>query len=172
VDGFKCNALALFAFSCTLAYKINDFLLLSMLSIRRQAMARFMRTTVLVSVLAGLCFSVGEGLRLRPFPISSMAGSGVATAESHFQASQDSVSARYGPVYTPARVQNRNKREAVDYAYLPGRSNHVLTAYGIFFFALDETNRVASASFASSPSGRAPPSSVTPTPHEFHLRNL
>ena len=120
-------------------------------------MSRFVRTTVLVGVLAGLCFSVGEGLRLRPFPISNKAESGVETGESYFQASHESVSARYGPVYTPARVQNRNKREAVDYAYLPGRTSHVLTGYGVFFFAADEPNRVASASFASSPSGRAPP---------------
>lgn len=128
-----------------------------MLSTRREALSRFMRTTVLVGVLAGLCFSVGEGLRLRPFPISSMAESGVTTAESHCQGSQGFVSARYGPVYTPARVQNRNKRVAVDYAYVPGRSNHVLTGYGIFSFAPYETNRVASASFPLSPSGRAPP---------------
>ncbi|HEX5884403.1 MAG TPA: hypothetical protein VFY67_07640 [Pyrinomonadaceae bacterium] len=116
-----------------------------------------MRTTVLIGVLAGLCFSVGEGLRLRPFPISSMTESGVAMAKSYFLASHESVSARYGPVYTPARVQNCNKREAVDYAYLPGRSNHVSTGYGIFFAAPDKTNRVACANFATSPSGRAPP---------------
>lgn len=134
-----------------------DFLLLSMLSTRSKAMSRFMRTTVLVGVLAGLCFSVGEGLRLRPFPISSMADSGVATAESHFEAWQESVAARYGPVYTPARVQNRNKREAVDYAYLPGRSSHVLTGYGILYFAPDTNNTIAFARFVSSPSGRAPP---------------
>lgn len=127
-----------------------------MLRTRRKVTCRLMRTTVLVGVLAGLCFSVGEGLQLRPFPISSIAESGVATAELHFQASNQFVSARYGPVYTPARVQNRNKRDVVDYAYLPGRSNHVLTGYGTFFFAPDEINR-ASASFASSPSGRAPP---------------
>ena len=128
-----------------------------MLSTRRQAMFTLMRTTVLVGVLAGLCFSVGEGLRLRPFPISGIAVSGVTTVESHFQVSHKSLSARYGPVYTPTRVQSRNKREAVDYGYLPGRSNHVLTGHRIFFFAPDETNRVSSASFASSPSGRAPP---------------
>ena len=116
-----------------------------------------MRTTVLVGVLAALCFSVGEGLRLTPFPLSTMAESGTATAESYFQASHESVSARSGPVYTPTRVQNRNKRDGVDYAYLPGSSNDVLTGYGVCFFAPDETNRVASASFALSPSGRAPP---------------
>ena len=145
------NVVALVA---KLLYKI---LFLAMLSIRRQAMSRFVRTTVLVGVLAALCFSVGEGLRLRPFPLSSMAESGIATAESHFQASHESVSARSGPVYTPTRVQNRNKRDAVNYADLAGRTNPVSTAYGVFFFATDETNRVASASFASSPSGRAPP---------------
>lgn len=138
-----------------LAYKISDFLLLSMLS-RCQDMSRVMRTTVLVGVLAALCFSVGEGLRLTPFPLSTMAES-ASTAESYFQASHESVSARSGPVYTPTRVQNRNKRDAVDYAFLTGRSNPVSTAYGLFFFAPDETNRAASASFASSPSGRAPP---------------
>ena len=146
-----------FALVAELAYKISDFCSLSMLSIRRQTMSRVMRTTVLVSVLAALCFSVGEGLRLTPFPISSIAESGIATAESYFQAAHESVSARSGPVYTPTRVQSRNKREAVDYAFLTGRSNAVSTACGVFFFAPDETNRVASASFASSPSGRAPP---------------
>ena len=140
-----------------LTYKIDDILFLLMLSTRRQVMSRFMRTSALAGVLAGLCFSVGEGLRLRPFPISSMTESGAVTAASHFQASHESVSARYGPVYTPARLQQRNKREAVDYAYLPGRSNHVLTGYGICFFAPDEPDRVASATFAMSPSGRAPP---------------
>jgi hypothetical protein len=123
----------------------------------RHAMSRVMRTTVLVGVLVGLCFSVGEGLRLRPFPINSLADSGVPKTESFIQASNESASARYGPVYTPTRVQNRNKREALDHAYLPGRSNHVLTGYGIFFSHCDETRTVASASLASSRSGRAPP---------------
>lgn len=141
-----------------LAYKITDFLPLSMLNSRRQILSRFMRTTVLVGVLVGLCFSVGEGLRLRPFPITSIADSGTAKAQSYFQASPESASARYGPVYTPTRVHNRNKRDAVDHAYLPGRSNHVLTGHRIFFCPLDQTHTVASASLASSRSGRAPPS--------------
>ena len=54
----------------------------SMISAKRRTTSYFVRTTVLVGVIACLCFSVGEGLRLRPFPVFALAESEATTCRS------------------------------------------------------------------------------------------
>jgi hypothetical protein len=65
-----------------------------------------------MGVVACLCFSIGEGLRLTPFPVSA-----VSETET-FSDTSDSLR-QYGPLNVPARAQSRNKRQVVDDAYLP-----------------------------------------------------
>ena len=73
---------------------------------------------VSLSVVACLCFSIGEGLRLTPFPVA------VFTEAEGFNETDNSLQ-RYGPLDVPARAQSRNKRPVVDYAFsVPPRPPH------------------------------------------------
>jgi hypothetical protein len=59
--------------------------------------------------LAALCFSVGEGLRLTPFPVSQnvqIETDGVSRSSVH----------HYGPLDIPAQAQKRSKRFAIDFS--------------------------------------------------------
>ena len=65
-------------------------------------------TSVLSAVvLCALCFSVGEGLRLTPFPVPPQRHQH-CSVESHVSVLQ------YGPLNVPAQNQKRNKRQALD----------------------------------------------------------
>src|SRR5687768_17804468 len=70
---------------------------------------RLRNAIVSLSVVACLCFSIGEGLRLTPFPVS------VVSEIEAFDDTSNSLH-RYGPLDVPARAQSRNKRQVVDYA--------------------------------------------------------
>ena len=62
---------------------------------------------VILLTLTALCFSVGEGLRLRPFPVSQnveVETTGVSRSAVH----------QYGPLDIPAQAQKRSKRFAID----------------------------------------------------------
>ncbi len=109
----------------------------------------------LIAVIASLCFSVGEGLRLAPFPVTAV----------HAEEPTDLLSAktsnatpayRAGSVDVPTQTQKRSKRQSVDFACpssgvarepntLPGSSSE------------QESVRVNSLFSQSRPSGRAPP---------------
>ena len=107
-----------------------------------------LRTAVIsIGVVACLCFSVGEGLRLTPFPVSVV---------SEIEAVDDNNSLqRYGPLNVPARAQSRNKRQIIDYAFsLPARPlQPQLTIASAYRATLD----VHTIYTGSSPIGRAPP---------------
>ena len=80
----------------------------SMKSFSRVLSSRFTSAALLVAVLGSLCFSVGEGLRLRPFPVSTNLAD---TQTSEFT----NKIAQYGPLDVPAQSQKRNKRQTVDF---------------------------------------------------------
>ena len=104
--------------------------------------------TVLAVIVGSLCFSVGEGLRLTPFPVSSV------TENAH--TSEKNSLSHYGPLDVPAQTQKRSKRQAVDLACpdSPGARKPVT-----FFSHLFEYNAVNAGSFlfVPRPDGRAPP---------------
>ena len=106
-------------------------------------------TIVSIGIVACLCFSIGEGLRLTPFPVTANTGA---------ETSSDDHSVRkYGPLDVPTRVQSRNKRQFVDYAHsTPERR---LDQHQVFWFSHPERHDFPSLPFASHRQGRAPPSS-------------
>ena len=70
-------------------------------------------TAALLAVIIGsLCFSVGEGLRLTPFPLLSQTQDSGADLSS---SSRSSIS-KYGPLDVPTQTQKRGKRNVVDVA--------------------------------------------------------
>ena len=63
-----------------------------------------MSFAVLAVIIGSLCFSVGEGLRLTPFPVSSLTEN------------SENDRSKYGPLDVPAQPQKRSKRQALDLA--------------------------------------------------------
>lgn len=115
--------------------------------------SRFVSAVVLAVIVGALCFSVGEGLRLTPFPVSAQTDDAGVFASNRF--AEISLS-QYGPLDVPARAQKRSKRYAVDFA-APGspavRDVVIVSAS----FLEEEAIDVASVVFVARPTGRAPP---------------
>lgn len=118
----------------------------------------FVRTIVLVGVIACLCFSVGEGLRLRPFPVAALAESDATNSQLNATTSCETSLYKYGPLDVPTRVQKRGKRQVVDYGNAPSQNNRALPVEQIFLSSASEPARIVTLSFGSHSSGRAPPS--------------
>ncbi len=128
------------------------------MSIKSGATSGFVSTTVLVGVIACLCFSVGEGLRLRPFPVSALAESGATNTQLNASASYENSPYKYGPLDVPTRVQKRGKRQVVVYGNAPSENSRELTVQQVLPSTADEPAGIVSLSFESHLSGRAPPS--------------
>ncbi len=113
----------------------------------------FVSSVLLAVIIGALCFSVGEGLRLTPFPVSAQEQDAGATLSNTF----DEISlSQYGPLDVPARAQKRNKRYAVDFTAPVSPMNRDAVTVS-FSLSEDEAIQVASVMFVARPSGRAPP---------------
>jgi len=73
------------------------------------------RTLILVGVLASLCFSVGEGLRLLPIPVSSSIGTELSVYRGAAFTPTAGTPQRFtpGPITTPVPAQKRIERQQV-----------------------------------------------------------
>lgn len=119
----------------------------------RTKQSRLVSSAVLAVIIGALCFSVGEGLRLTPFPVPAQeqdAGVAVSNSVAGISLSQ------YGPLDVPTRAQKRTKRYPLDFA---GHGSPVNRAAVSVSFSLpeDEAIEIASVLFVARPSGRAPP---------------
>ena len=108
-----------------------------------------MKLSVIILTLAALCFSIGEGLRLTPFPVSQSVETGTAGV------SRSSVH-RYGPLDVPAQAQKRSKRFVIDLSCPVAFYTNELTARRQ---PASErySNIVTSLALVAFPSDRAPP---------------
>jgi len=117
----------------------------------------FVMTTAMLAVIIGsLCFSAGEGLRLRPFPNPTR--SQIQDAGTIKGAGESNDVSKYGPLDVPAQTQTqkRNKRQALELAsgtfartqptYTSNTSSYVY-----------EPDGLKSLPFVTSRLGRAPP---------------
>lgn len=108
-------------------------------------------------IISSLCFSVGEGLRLTPFPDSILASVNDTTGPSVEIDGQGSRSVfKYGPLDVPTQTQKRGKRNAVDLAAVAEvPTQPVLPSIDhSFFYQADNLHRL---SLVVPPPGRAPP---------------
>jgi hypothetical protein len=124
-------------------------------------LSRAMRSNVrpkfmLAVVIAALCFSVGEGLQLTPFPLSTLATAKSADTQLAATASDQRSLHKYGPLDVPAQNQKRNKRQAVDIACGPTIGTQEIPAHWFFSAAFESVNN-ASTLIVFLPAGRAPP---------------
>ena len=129
---------------------------------------RAMNSPLILSVLtavkiAALCFSVGEGLRLTPFPVPAFddhgdARSSVSSLSVTSRANKTSLS-QYGPLDVPAQTQKRSKRQVLQLAgpAVAGTRDFVPESLA---FSDCESLDVASVPSVPRPAGRAPPSLV------------
>lgn len=118
----------------------------------------FSRIIILVSVIASLCFSVGEGLRLRPFPVSEQTGVVATDTQFNSASSYDTSLRKYGPLDVPTRVQKRGKRQGLHHAHLPSANSRGLASRPVMLFVAGEPIVGVSLHLESSSPGRAPPS--------------
>jgi len=116
----------------------------------------FVITAALLAVIVGsLCFSVGEGLRLTPFPTTALAQTDDSSTVVNIKDAHVSLT-KYGPLDVPAQSQKRGKRNTVQLASAsPARRELVFTSVvGTFKYEADDLNLL---SHVARPSGRAPP---------------
>jgi hypothetical protein len=116
--------------------------------------SRLMSSVLLAVVVGSLCFSVGEGLRLTPFPVTTP-----AQAEPHLSinSAPDKASlSQYGPLDVPAQTQKRSKRQLIDFAGpIDAGTRNVLPELSSLLEY--ESTDVACDLFVTRPAGRAPP---------------
>lgn len=111
---------------------------------------------VMVAVISSLCFSVGEGLRLTPFPVSATTQIEEINNLAPANEGGSSSIAKYGPLGVPSPVQKRSKRQTTDLDFPPLA---VVSQFVDFIspYAPDESIQLRSSRFLSRPAGRAPP---------------
>ena len=118
-------------------------------------MKRFAHLTLAVIVMS-LCFSVGEGLRLTPFPVSNQLQIEEPNGLSVAKDAGGVTRATYGPLDIPSQTQKRSKRQTTDFGPQPlaeSSQNVALISQRIE----DQSVQLRSSLFVSRPSGRAPP---------------
>ena len=114
-------------------------------------MKRFAHVTLAVIVVS-LCFSVGEGLRLTPFPVSNQLQ---IQEPSGLFVAKDAGNV-YGPLNVPSQVQKRSKRQTTDFGPQPLTQSSQDVAV-IRHRVEDQSVQLRSSLFVSRPSGRGPP---------------
>ncbi|CAN5767363.1 hypothetical protein BH20ACI3_BH20ACI3_22210 [soil metagenome] len=115
-----------------------------------------MPSIILMVVIASLCFSIGEGLRLTPFPISNLTRAEAANVLLGVRVSDQNSLSKYGPLDVPTLTQKRNKRQALDLAGPPTLSSREIPNY-FRRTAANEPIDIISSLLVSRPAGRAPP---------------
>jgi hypothetical protein len=119
--------------------------------------SQLMPSVVLIGVIASLCFSVGEGLRLTPFPVSALIRAEEPNVLLDVKASHGTSLYKYGPLDVPTQNQKRNKRHTVDFACPPTIGAREIPHY-LSLSVAHEPFDIVSVRFVSRPAGRAPPS--------------
>lgn len=122
----------------------------------RSVNSRAMASIILIVVVASLCFSVGEGLRLTPFPIAVLTGVEAGEASLTTEASCQASTHKYGPLDVPSPNQNRNKRQAAPLDFLPA-ANSCAIPDAVKFSVAREPSEIVSVLVMFQSAGRAPP---------------
>lgn len=122
--------------------------------------SRFARPITLIGIVACLCFSVGEGLQLRPFTSNARAKCEATNTQFQATALYEISLRKYGPLDVPTRTHNRGKRLAIDYGNPPLQNIRELTALQVLLPDVGGPSGIVSLLRESHLSGRAPPSNA------------
>ncbi len=115
------------------------------------------RALLLVGAIASLCFSVGEGLRLTPFPASAPAGAGVPEGRLGVAELREARPHEYGPLDKPSQAQKRGKRQTPDCQCPPSQGVRKPAARLPRSCRPHTPPAVASTLLAAGPADRGPP---------------
>ena len=116
----------------------------------------FVMTAALLAVIIGsLCFSVGEGMRLTPFPITALSQIEDSSTAVDIQEINVSLS-KYGPLDVPAQSQKRGKRNTVELASASTAKRELVFTFVIDTFAY-EADHLNLLPHIARPAGRGPP---------------
>ena len=115
------------------------------------------RTLLLIGVIASLCFSVGEGLRLTPFPVSPLAQAGAPDGRLKVTELREARPHKYGPLDKPTQAQKRGKRQTPDCQCPPSQSIRKPTAHLLHRGCVRPIVAGASPPLTAGPADRAPP---------------
>jgi hypothetical protein len=107
-------------------------------------------------IIGALCFSVGEGLRLTPFPVSTSTQT-PETQSSVTYATETTSRSQYGPIDVPAQTQKRSKRQVLKLQGPAAAGTPEIIPEASRFLECDSLD-VASNPSVPRPAGRAPPS--------------
>lgn len=119
----------------------------------------FVHAVLVIGVVACLCFSAGEGLRLTPLPALPLAEVGASDLQTNVTISRGTLLNRTGPLCMPAQgqVQKRGQRQTLECECPPSGSAREIP-FNPLRHSGDESPVVrASRLSVSQPSGRAPP---------------
>jgi hypothetical protein len=116
--------------------------------------SRLITAALLVVIVGSLCFSVGEGLRLTPFPL--LAQTQDASAATDISSATRSSLSQYGPLDVPTPTQKRGKRNVVELASGSRTETQPLFVSIVCSseYEAEDLNRLA---LVAPPPGRAPP---------------
>ena len=121
---------------------------------------QLVRTALSVCVICCLCFSVGEGLRLTPFPVSPQTiRAGEPDSQFKVTVQSGTMLHRSGPLDVPTQghVQKRGKRLIGDYGCPPSLSARNPPTDLLIQLNLDEPVGFTSSTHVSRPFDRGPP---------------
>jgi hypothetical protein len=121
------------------------------------AKSRRGRTLLLIGVIASLCFSVGEGLRLTPFPVSALAEAAAPDDQLKVAELREARLHKYGPLDKPTQAQKRGKRQTPDCQCPPSQSICKPTAYLLHSSCAHPPIAVTSTLLTAGPADRGPP---------------
>jgi hypothetical protein len=107
-------------------------------------------------IIGSLCFSVGEGLRLTPFPVTTSLQIEEPDVLSLAKEAGGLSLLKHGPLDVPSQLQKRTKRQTTDFAFQPSAEDRPLVTLG-WNYRQDESVLLTSSLFVSRPAGRAPP---------------
>ncbi len=113
-----------------------------------------MKSVLIVVIVGSLCFSVGEGLRLTPFPVSHLLQIEEPNGLSVAKDAGGLTRSTYGPLDIPS--QKRSKRQTTDFGSQPQVENSPIVAFVAHRFE-DKSVQLRSTLFVARPAGRAPP---------------
>jgi hypothetical protein len=105
--------------------------------------------------IAALCFSVGEGLRLTPFPVPTFSEAQFAQV-SVTDSPDKTFLSQYGPLDVPAQNQKRSKRQVLQLAGSTAAEAREIVPESSPF-SHHESLDVASVLLVPRTAGRAPP---------------
>jgi hypothetical protein len=115
----------------------------------------FVITAAMAVIICSLCFSVGEGLRLTPFPNAVLTRVNDAGPVVDVKEQGSGSLSKYGPLDVPTQNQKRGKRNSVDLAAGPRpQTQPVFTSFIQFQYPADTLD---SAALVAPPPSRGPP---------------